>query len=167
MPHVHAYLVRHEEAEPGYDIPDAYRALTAKGRSRMRETGKAVLQHAAIDLIYTSPLVRAVQTAEILIGALGMDEPMFAREEIANPATLRSIIDLVDNVPANVRGVAIVGHEPTLSELAGEMMGLDAFPRAFKKGMVLALDWDRSAQRAKFRWLILGKGPTLVHQLEE
>jgi phosphohistidine phosphatase len=167
MPHIHAYLVRHEEAEPGYDIPDANRALTGKGRSRMRATGKMVLQHAAIDLIYTSPLVRAVQTAEILIGALGIDEPMYARDEIAAPPSLRSIIDLIDAAPADVRGVAVVGHEPTLSELSAEMLGLDAFPRAFKKGMVLALDWDRHARRAKFRWLILGKGPTLSHRLEE
>src|SRR5256885_939672 len=154
-----ADLVRHEEAEPGYDIPDAWRALTGKGRARMRETGKLVQQNANIDLIYTSPLVRAVQTAEILIDALGMEEPMYARGEIANPPSLQSIIDLVNGVAANVRGVAIVGHEPTLSELAAEMLGIESYPRGFKKGSVLALDWDRDAKRAKFRWLILGKGP--------
>jgi phosphohistidine phosphatase len=162
-----AYLVRHEEAEPGYDIPDAHRALTGKGRSRMRETGALVQKHAEIDLIYTSPLVRTVQTAEILLAALGIDEPMYAREVIARPPTLRSIIDLVDGVAANVRGVALVGHEPTMSELAAEMLGIDVFPRPFKKGAVLALEWDRGSHRAKFRWLILGKGPTLLHRLDE
>ena len=55
----------------------------------MRETGKLVRDNAEIDLIYTSPLVRAVQTAEILIDTLGMDEPMFARDVIAHPPALR------------------------------------------------------------------------------
>src|SRR5262249_37112201 len=167
MPHVQAYLVRHEDAEPGHDIPDSHRALTGKGRSRMRQTGKLVREHAKIDLIYTSPLVRAVQTAEILIDSRGMAEPLFAREVIAHPPTLRAIIELVDGVPANVRGVAIVGHEPTLSELAAEMLGINGFPVQFKKGAVLALEWDRTVHRAKFRWMILGKGPTLLHRLED
>jgi phosphohistidine phosphatase len=164
---VTAYLVRHEEAEPGQDIPDGHRALTGRGRTRMRETGKLVLKHAQIDVVYTSPLVRAVQTAEILVDALRMDEPVLARGVIADPPDLTSIIDLVDRTPAEVRGVAIVGHEPTLSELAAEMLNLPSYPRPFKKGSVLALDWDRLQRRAKFRWLILGKGPTLVHRLED
>jgi len=43
MSSVTIYLVRHEEAEPGYDIPDSWRALTGKGRNRMHATGKLVL----------------------------------------------------------------------------------------------------------------------------
>jgi phosphohistidine phosphatase len=162
---VTAYLVRHEEAEPGYDIPDAHRALTGHGRARMRRTGKLVLEHAQIDIIYTSPLVRAVQTAEVLAQALGIDEPILARGVVADPPQLHAIVELVDRVPADIRGVALVGHEPTFSELAAEMLGLPSYPRPFKKGSVLALDWDPAKRRAKFRWLILGKGPTLVSEL--
>jgi phosphohistidine phosphatase len=167
MSSLHVYLVRHEEAEPGYDIPDALRALTGKGRQRMRTTGKLVLQHAEIDLIYTSPLVRAVQTAELLATELGFDEPLLARDVIANPPTLGSVIDLIAATPAGVRGVALVGHEPTMSELSAELLDISHYPRPFKKGSVLALDFDRTKKRATFRWLILGKGPELVHDLHE
>lgn len=159
------YLVRHEDAEPGYDLPDAHRALTGHGRKRMRDTGKLVLEHATIDLIYTSPLVRAVQTAELLATELGFDEPLLAREVIANPPSLASIIDLVAGAPANTRGVAVVGHEPTMSELAAELLDLAQYPRPFKKGSVLALEFDRAKRRAKFQWLILGKGPGLITDL--
>lgn len=161
------YLVRHEEAEPGYDIPDSHRALTGHGRSRMRSTGKAVLEHAKIDLIYTSPLVRAVQTAEILANELGFDQPLLAREVLANPPTINSIIDLVASTAANIRGVALVGHEPTLSELAAELLDLAEYPRPFKKGSVLAVEFDRTKRRGTFKWLILGKGTTLIKDLYE
>lgn len=164
MPKRTAYLIRHEEAEPGHDIPDGHRALTGEGRARMRRTGELVRQHAHIDLIYTSPLVRAVQTAEVLLGALGLDEPVLARGVIADPPSLRAIIDLIDGASASHRGVAIVGHEPTLGELAAAMLGISSYPRGFKKGSVLALDWD--GRQAKFRWLILGKGPTFLDKLE-
>ncbi|MCK6545901.1 histidine phosphatase family protein [Myxococcota bacterium] len=161
------YLVRHEEAEPGYDIPDSWRALTGKGRRRMRETGKLVVQHADIDVIFTSPLVRAVQTAEILAHAIGLDEPVHARDVIANPPRLQSIVDLATETDASVRGVAIVGHEPTLGELAAELLGIPTYPRGFKKGSVLAVDYDRVQKSGELKWLILGKGPELLHSLEE
>jgi phosphohistidine phosphatase len=162
---LHVYLVRHEEAEPGYDIPDAHRALTGHGRSRMRSTGKMVVQHANIDVIYTSPLVRAVQTAELLAAEVGLDEPLLAREVIANPPTLDRIIDLLVQTEANIRGVALVGHEPTFSELAAEMLDLAQYPRPFKKGSVLAMDFDRTKRRGTFKWLILGKGPEMLTEL--
>lgn len=165
MSSFHVYLVRHEEAEPGYDIPDAHRALTGHGRTRMRSTGKLVLKNANIDIIYTSPLVRAVQTAELLAAEIGLDEPLLAREVIANPPSLSKIIDLVVQTEANIRGVALVGHEPTFSELAAEMLDLAQYPRPFKKGSVLAIDFDRSKRRGKFEWLILGKGPELITEL--
>lgn len=166
MPHaLTIYLVRHEEAEPGIDIPDEYRALTAKGRARMRETAKLVMNHARIDLFYTSPLVRAVQTAEILIGAFASSVPMLAVELIASPPTMAALVDLIDRTPDGVRGLAIVGHEPTLGELAAELLGGGMRLSSFKKGSVLALDYDRKAGRAVFRWLILGKGPSIIDQL--
>jgi phosphohistidine phosphatase len=160
------YLIRHEEAEPGYDIPDGHRALTGKGRQRMHATGKLVREHADIDLVYTSPLVRAVQTAEILVDELGFDEPVLARGVIASPPSLRALIALIDGVTADVRGLAIVGHEPTLSELSAELLALPAYPRTFKKGSVLALDYQRGQGKATFRWLIVGKGPSLLSELE-
>jgi hypothetical protein len=61
------YLLRHEEAEPAASGPDGHRTLTANGRTRMHRTGRRFAQLGEpIDLILTSPLVRAVQTAEIL-----------------------------------------------------------------------------------------------------
>src|SRR5437870_2544482 len=98
MPHLGVYLVRHEDAEDAdASTPDAHRALTGRGRSRMRATGKLVAeQEGRIDCIYSSPLVRAVQTAEILAGAIGLEEPLSIRPEIASPPTIGRLVRLID-----------------------------------------------------------------------
>jgi phosphohistidine phosphatase len=65
---IELYFVRHGiavERIPG--VPDSFRELTGKGRRRFRKTARAFAQLGrSLDLILTSPLVRAVQTAEIL-----------------------------------------------------------------------------------------------------
>src|SRR5204862_5047285 len=64
------YLVRHGIAEEGHEkLRDGSRALTDKGRRRFQKTARAFGKLGRkLDLILTSPLVRAVQTAEILAG---------------------------------------------------------------------------------------------------
>ena len=66
------YVVRHGIAVPSEaGIPDRFRPLTSKGRRRFRRTARRFARLGReLDLILTSPLVRAVQTAEILVGAV-------------------------------------------------------------------------------------------------
>src|SRR5437667_6035385 len=65
------YVVRHGIAVPSEaGIPDRFRPLTSKGRRRFRRTARRFARLGELDLILTSPLVRAVQTAEILVAAV-------------------------------------------------------------------------------------------------
>ena len=71
---IRIYLVRHgiavDPAEMG-SLDDEARPLTGKGRKRFRRLARAFRDLGEpLDFIFTSPLVRAVQTAEILCGAL-------------------------------------------------------------------------------------------------
>jgi phosphohistidine phosphatase len=145
------YLVRHEEAEESAN--DAERALTGLGRQRMRRTGERVAKEARIDCLYSSPLVRAVQTAEILAGALSLDEPVWIRPEIASPPSLRSLARLIEEVPASYSGVAIVGHEPTLGALAANLLRVQ-LNRGVQKGAVIALESDRKGT-FRFQWMLI------------
>src|SRR5207247_2813001 len=75
---IRIYLVRHgiavDPAEMG-SLDDEARPLTGKGRKRFRRLARAFRDLGEpLDFIFTSPLVRAVQTAEILCGALRGDE---------------------------------------------------------------------------------------------
>ena len=155
------YLVRHaiaEERGPAWP-DDRLRPLTRGGRVRMRAAvaGLATLG-LRIDLVFTSPLVRAVQTAEILAGgldpspsieelaALSPDEPV----AVAGRALGRVLqLQGVKRSPA----VAFVGHEPGLGELAAWLMGAQA-PVVFKKGAVCCLDITALPPRGRgrLRW---------------
>ena len=160
------YLIRHEDAESeGLHTPDPHRALTSKGRIRLRKTAEMLKSHVDhLHLVYTSPLVRAVQTAEILAGAFHFDGPIWARAAIAEPS-LERILQLVDDTVASFRSIALIGHEPMLSDLAAHLLELPEYPRPFKKGSVLALDYQDRTQAARFRWLILAQGPEFLNRL--
>src|SRR5512132_2307889 len=67
------YLVRHGVAEERGDAwpDDSKRPLTDDGMARMRKAARGLARlGVGLDLVLTSPLVRARQTAEILAGAL-------------------------------------------------------------------------------------------------
>jgi phosphohistidine phosphatase len=153
------FLVRHEDAEPGYAIPDAHRGLTAIGRARMRKTAELfAAREGVVDAILTSPLVRAVQTAEILARGLGHDEPILARGVIADPPSADAFLAVADEVEG-ARRIAIVGHEPTLSHIAAEVVGKPGLPFSFEKGMIAVIEWDT---HSRLRYVISGDGPTVL-----
>ena len=159
------YLVRHEEAEPGHGMPDRQRSLTAYGRRRARQTGRVLVERPeTIDTLWTSPLVRAVQTAEIIAGALAIDV-VSAIEEIAEPPSIEALVQLIASSPGNLQGLMLVGHQPTLGELVGRLLGRE-YPRSIIPGTVVALSFDRASQTATFRWATEGLPPVVVDRLE-
>lgn len=160
---LHIYLVRHAEAdEGGYD---AYRALTGSGRARMRRTADLfAAEMGPLDLILSSPLVRAVQTAELLASAVGFLEPLEIAPEIASPPRMSSLVELIDGTRADIKGVALVGHEPILGALVGEL--LQQGPVSFRRGEIYALSRHRTTKTTTFLWHIKPDGPTRSNELE-
>jgi phosphohistidine phosphatase len=154
------YLIRHAEAvERTGTMPDANRHLTPKGRSAFRKIARRVRKSgAAPGFIFTSPLLRAVQTAEILAERLKHEGPIVVSRELSpgfDHRALRSLLAQAGN-PAEA---AFVGHEPDLGEIAASMLSLpNGFP--LRKGAVVALEVERSIRKgtAKFLWRTDGKG---------
>ena len=107
------HLVRHAIAAPGpADRPDAARPLTAEGQRKFVAAVRGMQRLGwRLDVAYHSPLVRAVQTAELLHPLL--DGPTRALAELARAPDG----DLLARVVEGER-VALVGHEPYLSALA-------------------------------------------------
>jgi phosphohistidine phosphatase len=130
----------------------------------MRATASLFAAQETVDIIFTSPMVRAVQTTEILAAGLGLDEPIHADHAVAEPISVEEFLSVMDGLRADQRRVAIVGHEPTMSYVASHLLKT-RFPRSFAKGMILALDYDPDAARASFRFLIDGDGPTRIDSL--
>ena len=149
------YVVRHGIAEDGGEgMPDASRALTDKGRRRFQKTARAFGKRGnRLDLILTSPLVRAVQTAEILAGAADHGE-VAVLEELDPSIDVESLRTAVAKRAGKSESVAIVGHEPQLSSLLAALSGVSQGDLDLKKGSIVRVDVDALTEgnSADARW---------------
>jgi len=157
---VKLYLVRHAEAiERSATTPDASRYLTTKGRLSFRRIARRVrTAGAAPDVIFTSPLLRSVQTAEILAERLKHKGAVVVAKELSPGFDLRALRALLAGAGHPVEA-AFVGHEPDLGGIAAALMSVPGgFP--LRKGAVVAVEVDGSVPKgtAKFLWMEDDKG---------
>ena len=131
------FLIRHAIAEPRGAKADAARALTAKGRERFEKVVRGLnALGTRFDAIWTSPMRRATETAEMLRRLLDGGGAVGETELLAGPPA-----------PALLRlarrgEIAFVGHAPWLNELAGWLCcGLESAGGIdLKKGGMAVLD---------------------------
>ena len=154
------YLVRHAiAAERGEDWPDDdKRPLTERGVSRFKESVKGLeWLDVLVDEIFTSPLIRAKQTADLLADGLPGKPVVKILEALAPGHSPTSVIaQLAKN--ARRRRIALVGHEPDLGEHAAHLISSGrALP--FKKGGVCRIDVESLTSRrpAALAWFVTPK----------
>lgn len=137
------YLVRHAiagEHDPVAWPDDSQRPLTDKGVKRFRRAAKGLRGIVrSVDLILSSPFVRAWDTARILAKETGWPKPI-ACEALAVGGSPRAVLDALQE-HATTGSIALVGHDPNLSELASFLMtgDPDRVRIDFKKGGVICL----------------------------
>ncbi len=137
-------LIRHAEA--GDDAPrDEARALTARGRQDARRMGRALARRdVTFSVIVTSPLVRAVQTAEIVAAMVGYRERVLVTDALVPEAAASEAVRLLSAMTRDsqsVSSVALVAHEPILSAIAAELTGRPRYP-PLKKAEALRIRMD-------------------------
>jgi phosphohistidine phosphatase len=132
----HLYIIRHGKAEDEHRMGDFARALTEDGRQDFRAHAEKLATHMKLTGIATSPLVRAVQTAELLSTACRCDQVIVRNELEMDQASARSVEAL-----ARVLGVgwALVGHNPSLAEAVAHLTGHGKDVPRLRKGAVVAL----------------------------
>ena len=108
-------VVRHAEAAPG--DPDELRPLTAAGQDAARALGER-LAGEDIDVILTSPLLRARETADAV--ARRTQAPVHIDERLAPGATAATIKEAVEGKGETV---VTVGHQPDCSEIVLALTG--------------------------------------------
>ena len=146
-------LIRHGEA--GDDAPrDEVRSLTLRGRASVGRVGRALRRRGGdFTLIASSPLVRAVQTAEIIAAAVGYGGRVVISETLEPDARVSRTVAWLATLEGE-GSVALCAHEPILSTLAGALLGVDRFP-ALRKAEVLRLRLpDGPGHRGELRWRI-------------
>jgi phosphohistidine phosphatase len=134
------YLIRHaiaEEATGG--MSDAERALTSEGRKRMKEVAQGLnALGVAPTAILSSPLKRAMETAEIVRDGIDFEGKVTTFDPLANGHTPEEVIR---TLPRRTAVLALVGHQPSLGELASYLLtgSQGLVPLPFKKGGVAAI----------------------------
>jgi phosphohistidine phosphatase len=129
------YLLRHGDAEDGVNITDFERQLTAKGVSRTQTAARVIAAlRVAPAHIFSSPRVRARQTAEIVADALGIQIEI--RDDLDFNFSINAVAKLTADLN-DVQDAMFVGHEPgmgtTVSALTGAIVDM-------KKGGLARID---------------------------
>src|SRR5512147_872062 len=137
------YLIRHaiavDEATTEYEM-DRERPLTDKGRKKMRQIAKGLRNLGVeFDLILSSPYVRARETAEILADIFKARKKITFSNNLVPMASPDLLIAEV-NENYTVDNIAVVGHEPYLSDLLALLIAEHAkIDLTLKKGGVCCL----------------------------
>ncbi len=152
------YLIRHGIAvlRETWEKPDGERPLTEKGRRRTEQVAAALGRLGiAFTHLYTSPLVRARQTAEIIQKKLKIHklEETALLQNDAEPDALLSFL----NQHKDDTVLGLVGHEPQMSALLAFLVSDGQGPfTTFKKAGVALVEGEVPAQPGGFtlRWLL-------------
>jgi phosphohistidine phosphatase len=135
------YLIRHAIAEErGEAWPDdSKRPLSDDGKSAMRKAARGLVRlEVVFDIVLSSPFVRARQTAEIVANEYDDRPPIVAIESLTPAGSFQAVLNDLEKHAKKSR-IALVGHEPSIGELAARLAGLRR-PLEFKKGAVCRID---------------------------
>jgi phosphohistidine phosphatase len=113
-------LIRHANADwKNPSVPDFDRPLNKRGLSEAEAIGKQLLEQELLpDLLLMSSARRAQQTAEIIVRKLDLAQRRVKAQEALYLATNDDILALVRGTGPKVEHLAIVGHNPGISEVA-------------------------------------------------
>jgi phosphohistidine phosphatase len=132
-------VVRHAKAEDGAG-DDAARRLTKEGREQAEALGKVLAATLPPpDEIWTSPLARAKETAELMIRAMGRPEPPKIVKDLEPGADPEHLAFLC--AKAGRERVVLVGHAPDLGRFCSHLLGFQS-EHHLKKGAVCIVDID-------------------------
>jgi phosphohistidine phosphatase len=154
------YVIRHGLAEERSEAwpDDNKRPLTPDGVSRMRKATRGLANlGVTIDIVLTSPLVRARQTAEIVAGGLEPRPSLINIDSLAPDGSYAAIIADLEKHGRRQR-IALVGHEPSIGDLAARLIG-SRHALEFKKGAICRIDLDEvpPVSPGDLRWMLTPK----------
>lgn len=159
------YIIRHGAAGKRLEDEslDEARPLTKKGKDRMKDIAKGLKDMGvSFDKLITSPLPRCAETADILMKCSAEDPQ--ATDLLKPGASSDDLIGYLNTLDG-ADAVAIVGHEPFLSEFASYCMSKSKTSFiVLKKGGIIAMDVDGMLKpgTCKLEWLM---GPAQLEKI--
>ena len=146
-------LLRHGKAEDHNPGGDYARALVERGREQARKQGR-LLKGAGLlpDIVLTSPLLRARQTADEFCEAAGIPGPVIQGWIASGMNTDQALTELA--AFKDFRRVMIVGHEPDFSQFLIDVLGVSVGDIEMKKGAIACLRISPPSKRGTLTSLI-------------
>ena len=157
-------LMRHGHAISDLSVPvDEWRWLTAAGRRNIQKIGALIHRDGAVSRIVASPLVRAVQTAELIAAA----NPTAQKVEIDAALTPRGLnrerLMGILSESTNETRVVLVSHYPKIGDVAAELLG--RAPRGgFTPGTAVCFRYSDQSNHP-FLWRLDGESLDFDKQL--
>ena len=144
-------FLRHGLADwPNWPKPDDERPLTRKGREQTHEVAKYLAKlRVKPAKIFTSPLPRALQTAEV--AAEHLPAPVVVTKKLTKRFSLGKLEDLVSGEKETVM---LVGHEPNFSAVIKALTGGEI---KLRKSGVARLTIDPAKMQGRIDWLLTPK----------
>jgi phosphohistidine phosphatase SixA len=159
------YVIRHGIAEPrtAENLDDEHRQLTKKGKEKVKDITKSLKNMGiSFDIIFTSPLDRASQTAELMEGLCNKKDGIIVSEILKPGGTYNELIDQLNSIDG-ADSIAIVGHEPFLSGFISYCLSKSRSSFiVMKKGGIaaLAVNGEILPGKCELMWL-MGPGQLL------
>ena len=148
-------LIRHADAiDADAGMTDAERPLSDEGREKMRKGAKGLRNLVAgsyppLDGILTSPLLRSVETAQIIAREVNDNEEVVECPPLCSGSKWADLLPILAPYPKSAR-IVLVGHEPELGRLAGWLLqpGCEA-AIPMKKGSLICFEIDEAVAEPK------------------
>jgi phosphohistidine phosphatase len=117
------FLVRHAKASrDDPSLADRDRPLNKRGLNDAPAMGKRLAKQ-AVNLIVSSPALRALTTAQLFADQLGLARQSIVIDERIYATTADELLALIHEVDDGHDCVMLFGHNPEFSELAGRLAG--------------------------------------------
>jgi phosphohistidine phosphatase len=155
------YLIRHSIAENiTLDKKDFDRELTEEGKFVIKKTSEAWKNYIGnVDVVLTSPLKRAIQTAEIISTNLQAKQNLIKDNNLGTGSRTADLIDLLNSL--EYKNVVVVGHQPDLSQHINNFCGTGSFNLAFPPASLAKVEFDYSIKYGRGRLIYFI--PPIIH----
>jgi len=148
------YFLRHGQSvgRSAWKGPDGERPLTEEGRGALAHEAATLLRLGLKpDVIVSSPLVRARETAEIVAGGLGAGDRVVVDDRVAEWFGVRRLRKVLRE-HGDIKRIMLVGHEPDFSTIIGKLTGGRV---VCTKGSLARVDVDAAdAGTGELVWLL-------------
>lgn len=131
------YIVRHGDSLTNY--PDKMRPLSDEGKKDIEKIGKLLRDNKiSMEKIFTSPFLRAFQSAEIISKYLSSQIDIIETDNLLPEADPKELISFLN---ANYsRSILIVSHQPLIGRLVASLIGCKNLQLEIKKGALLNIE---------------------------